>query len=172
MAEVLLEATKFRVERRQYAIAGRSPATREIVVHPGAVVILPLLDDKCIVLIHNYRYTVEQELIELPAGTLEPPEPPLACAGRELEEETGYRAGRIEPLGQFYTTPGITDERMHCFVAYDLTEVGQRLEGGEQIRTEIVALATALDWIRQGRILDGKTIALLLRYAWERNIIG
>lgn len=169
MSDILLKSQKFAVERRVFEVPGRAPVTRDIIVHPGAVAILPVLSETDIVVIHNYRYTVGRELIELPAGTLEPPEPPAECAARELEEETGYVAGRIEPLGVFYTTPGITDELMHCFVACDLRKTQQRLEGGERIRTEIVSLSTALDWIRQGRIVDSKSVALLLRYAFERR---
>ncbi|HOW19573.1 MAG TPA: NUDIX hydrolase [Phycisphaerae bacterium] len=143
--------------------------TREIVVHPGAVVVLPVLTDTDIVMIRNYRYAIERELIELPAGTLEPGEDPAACAARELEEETGYRAGRIEPLGEFYTTPGITDELMRCFVAHDLRKTSQRLDTGERIRPEVVPFEQAIDWIRQGTIVDGKTIAVLLRYHLDRR---
>ncbi len=143
--------------------------TREIVVHPGAVVVLPVLTDTDIVMIRNYRYAIERELIELPAGTLEPGEDPAACAARELEEETGYRAGRIEPLGEFYTTPGITDELMRCFVAHDLRKTSQRLDTGERIRPEVVPFEQAIDWIRRGTIVDGKTIAVLLRYHLDRR---
>ncbi|HMB95086.1 MAG TPA: NUDIX hydrolase, partial [Tepidisphaeraceae bacterium] len=89
--------------------------TREVVVHPGAVVILPLLKDDQIVLIRNRRYAVGQILIELPAGTLEKGEPPMNCAGRELLEETGYLAGRIQPIGNFFTSPGILSEKMYAF---------------------------------------------------------
>lgn len=143
--------------------------TREIVVHPGAVVVLPVLTDTDIVMIRNYRYAIERELIELPAGTLEPGEDPAACAARELEEETGYQAGRIEPLGEFYTTPGITDELMRCFVAHDLRKTSQRLDTGERIRPEVVPFEQAIDWIRRGTIVDGKTIAVLLRYHLDRR---
>lgn len=171
MAEVLLRSSKFRIERRRYP-APRGAVTRDIVVHPGAVLVLPLLTDDEIVMIHNYRYAVEQELLELPAGTIDPGETPAACAARELEEETGYRAGRLEPVMDFYTSPGITDERMHCYAARDLVRTAQKLAEGERIRTEIVPLSRAIDWIRAGRIRDGKTIALLLRYDLERRSRG
>ena len=109
-------------------------------VHPGAVVVLPLLDDGRIVMIHNFRHTMEEELLELPAGTLAPGEPPIDAARRELSEETGYAAGSVEPFITFYTLPGICTERMHAFIATDLRAGEQRLEPGEQIRVEIVDL--------------------------------
>lgn len=169
MSEILLTTRKFAVHRRQYAVPGRAAVTREIVVHPGSVIVLPALTDTNIVMIHNYRYAIERELLELPAGTLEPGEGPAVCAARELEEEAGYRTGRIEPMGQFYTSPGITNELMWCFVAHDLEPTPQRLEGGEQIRPEVVPLAQAINWIREGRIVDAKTIAVLLRYELDRR---
>jgi ADP-ribose pyrophosphatase len=170
MPEILLTTRKFAVHRREYPMPGRPPVTREIVVHPGAVIVLPVLTDTTIVMIHNYRYTVEQELLELPAGTLEAHEAPAVCAARELEEETGYRAGRVEPMGQFYTSPGVMDELMRCYVAHDLQRTSQRLEGDERIRPDVVPLTQAIDWIRQGRIVDGKTIAVLLRYYLDRGL--
>lgn len=169
MSDILLTTRKFAVHRRTYSTPGRAAVTREIVVHPGAVVVLPVLTDTDIVMIRNYRYAIERELIELPAGTLEPGEDPAACAARELEEETGYQAGRIEPLGEFYTTPGITDELMRCFVAHDLRKTSQRLDTGERIRPEVVPFEQAIDWIRRGTIVDGKTIAVLLRYHLDRR---
>ena len=163
MPITLLEAKKFRVEQWELVRNGRQ-VVRQIVVHPGAVVILPLLDDEHVVAIHNYREAVGGELFELPAGTLETSEPPVECATRELQEETGYRAAKIEPLVEFFTTPGICTELMHAFVARDLTPVGTNLDETEQIRTEIVTLADCRKLIRQGKIKDGKTIATLATY--------
>ncbi len=164
MGEVLLRARKFSVERRTYDVSGRDHVTRELVVHPGAVLIVPMLDRENVVMIRNYRFSVGEELLELPAGTLEAGEPPAACAGRELEEETGYVAGRIEPLCRFYTSPGFTNELMHVFVATDLTLREQKLEPTEQIRVEPMLLADALAATTDGRIVDGKTIAALQVY--------
>ncbi len=135
---------------------------REIVRHPGAVVVIPVLDDGRIVLIRNFRISVERRLWECCAGTLEPPEDPAVCAGRELIEETGYQAGRIDPLGWFYTTPGLTDEKMHAFVASRLVHVGQRLEDDESIEVVCVPRAETLGMIDRGEIRDGKTIAAIL----------
>jgi len=106
MHQHLLTAHTFAVERRTFVRPGEATVTREIVVHPGAVVILPFLPDGRIVMIRNYRYTIEDELWELPAGTREPNETPIETARRELEEETGYRARTMTPQMEFYTSPG------------------------------------------------------------------
>ncbi len=159
--EELLRARLFRVERRTYERAGGETFAREIVLHPGAVVILPLLDDGRVVMIHNYRCAVDRELLELPAGTREPGEEPIATAGRELIEETGYRASELAPLGEFFMSPGILSERMHAFVARGLHWVGQNLDAGEDIRTELVDIPTVRTWLAEARIEDAKTLAVL-----------
>lgn len=161
MREVLLTTGRFAVERRSYEHPRMGRVSRELVVHPGAVAILPLLDGDRIVLIHNYRFTVGRELLEIPAGTLEPSEPPIVCAARELEEETGYAAGRIEPIGEFFTSPGFTNERIWAFAAFELRATAQKLDPTEQIRTEIMPMAEALGATADGRIVDAKTIAVL-----------
>jgi ADP-ribose pyrophosphatase len=164
MHDTLLATPRFDVERRTYVCAGRDPVVREIVVHPGAVVVLPILGGERIVMIRQLRHAVDAELWELPAGTREPGESPLVTARRELIEETGYRAGAIEPFAEFYTSPGVMTERMHAFIATDLSEVGQRLEGHETIEVEVVRVADARDMVRRGEIHDGKTLAVLGMY--------
>ena len=161
MNETLLTTRLFNVERRTYAAADGTPLVRDIVVHPGAVVILPRLDDDHIIMIRNNRHAAGGELLELPAGTLEPPEPPIEAAARELEEETGYKAGRIEPFLDFFTSPGICTELMRAFVATDLTRTHQRLEQGEEIRVEIMDVDRARRAVYDGSIRDGKSIATL-----------
>lgn len=168
MPETILRARKFNVERGEYEIPGRGMVQRELVVHPGAVLIIPLLDCRNVVMIHNYRFAVGQELIELPAGTLEAGEDPMDCAARELQEETGYRAGRLESMGHFYTSPGFTNEIMHVFTATDLKEGPQELDDGEQIRVEVMPLADVFDACGSGRITDAKTVAALMIYL-QRN---
>ena len=164
MAECLLEASIFTVERRRYPQVAGEPLIRDVVVHPGAVVILPRLADGSVVMIRQYRDAVEQELWELPAGTLEPPEEPADCARRELAEETGYRAGRIEPFGDFYTSPGILTERMWAFQADDLIPGDPHCEVDEKIKVEVVAGATPRAMVLDGTVVDGKTLAVLGRY--------
>ncbi|UCC32423.1 MAG: NUDIX hydrolase [Phycisphaerales bacterium] len=164
MRKQLLSTRLFTVEHRVYTRPGREPVARDVVVHPGAVVILPIVDTRRMVMIRNYRYAVEDELWELPAGTLEPNEEPIETARRELEEETGYRAARMRPLMDFFTSPGFLTERMHAFVATDLTVVGQRLQGAEQIVSEVVDVTEVRDRLLRGEFVDGKTIAVLSRY--------
>ena len=137
---------------------------REVCVHPGAVVILPFVDPEHILMIRNRRYVVGETLIELPAGTLEKNEDPMNCAGRELIEETGYIAGRLKPIGNYYTAPGILSEKMYAFAAYDLTRAKAALEEGEEIELAPANLDEAIDMIRDGLIKDAKTIATLMMY--------
>ena len=169
MHETLLRAPKFAVERRRVTKPSGRVVDREVVVHPGAVVILPVLDDGSIVLIRNYRFAVGQTLLELPAGTLEADESPRDCAARELEEETGYRAACIEPLCEFYTSPGILTERMYAFVATGLTEVGQRLDETEEIEVAVHSQDKIRQLLAEGGLHDGKTIAVLGTYLLVRD---
>lgn len=163
--ETLLKCRKFDVVRRPVTGADGRSHDCEFVVHPGAVVILPLLDPDRVVMIRNHRPAVGQELWELPAGTLDVPgESPDKAAARELEEETGYRAGALSPLCEFYASPGIMTEKMIAYVARDLTKTAQRLEPTERIRVEILSLTDALGLIRDGRIVDAKTMVTLLRW--------
>jgi ADP-ribose pyrophosphatase len=168
MSQVLLKTTKFSVIRREFDVAGQGRVHKEIVNHPGAVLVLALLEGDRVVMIRNYRYTVCEELLELPAGTLEPPEPPRDCAARELEEETGYRAAEWEPLCEFYTSPGFTNERMHVFVARNLSPGAQNLQENEQIKVQVLSLDDALRATIDGRIRDGKTIAALQVYHYRQ----
>ncbi len=137
---------------------------REVCVHPGAVVVLPFLDERTILLIRTRRYAVGDTLIELPAGTLEAGEEPINCAGRELLEETGYLAARLKPLSTFYPSPGILSERMYAFAAYDLERGATAPEEGEDIEVMPTPFDDAIEMIGAGDIKDGKTIATLLAY--------
>src|SRR5205814_3978261 len=162
--QILFQGRKINLEVHHLADDEGKRTQREIVVHPGAVVILPFFDDKTIVLIKNKRYTIQQILLELPAGTLEKGESPMNCAGRELQEETGYLATRMKPIGNFYTSPGILTERMYAFAAFGLKKTNMALEEGEEIEVFSVEFAESIDMIRDGQIQDGKTIATLLMY--------
>lgn len=144
---------------------------REVVKHPGAVVIVPVLDGGRLALIKNFRHTVGQELFECPAGTIEVGEPPEVCAPRELIEETGYRAGTMISLGSFFTTPGLTDELMHAFVATDLTHVGQKLEEDETIQVVPTPIGEALAMIDRGQLKDAKSMLAIL-IAHRRVLLG
>jgi ADP-ribose pyrophosphatase len=163
-SEVLLQARLFRVVRHRRQLPDGRVVVRETVQHPGAVVILPLLDDGRVCLIRNYRIAVDQTLLELPAGTLEPGEEPIVTAARELQEETGYRAARLEPLLQFFMSPGILNERMHLFLATGLTAGQADLEAGEQIEAVLTAWSEAMRLVANGQIEDAKSLVALLYY--------
>jgi len=160
--EVLLTTSKFRVVRETVFAPSGKTKKREIVRHPGACVIVPLLDDGRVCLIRNWRVAVNQTLIELPAGTLEPPEPPHVAAERELIEETGYRAKKIEFLHAFFLSPGILDEKMHLYLATGLTEGATAREEGEEIENWLVPWDDAIAMIFRREIQDAKTIVGLL----------
>ncbi|MBI1826118.1 MAG: NUDIX hydrolase [Planctomycetes bacterium] len=170
--EVLLRTRKFDVVRKFEPKGGGKSVTREIVIHPGAVVILPILDDKHIVMIRNTRVAAGQELWELPAGTLEPKETPLETARRELEEETGYKAEQFTSLGNFFTSPGVMNEVMHVFVATNLIKGEGHLDEGEKIQVEIVEIARVRQMLINLELRDGKTIATLGLYFLGASKIG
>jgi ADP-ribose pyrophosphatase len=134
---------------------------REVVRHPGAVLILPVRNDGRLVLIRNERIAAQERLWEFPAGTLKPDEEPAAAAARELEEETGYSASSWRRIGEFFTSPGFADELIHVFLASQLTPGRMRLDPGESI--EVVSLTTdEVDrMVRSGEVRDGKTLAAL-----------
>jgi ADP-ribose pyrophosphatase len=146
----------------------------EIVRHPGASAIVPFLSDPRgadpqILLLRQYRYAVDGYIYEVPAGRLEPGESPLDCARRELREETGCTAERIEPLMSLYTTPGFTDELIHLFLATGLTRGATAHEADEFFEIETLTLSRALEMIEAGEIRDAKTVVTLLYAAGFRG---
>jgi ADP-ribose pyrophosphatase len=136
--------------------------TLEILRHPGASAVVPLHDDGDVTLVHQHRHAGGGMLWEIPAGKLEPGEAPDACAARELEEEAGLRAARVEPLGSILPAPAYTDERIHLFVATGLTPVPTRLDHDEVMTAHKTKLAAAIEMIGRGEIEDAKTICALL----------
>lgn len=160
----LLENRRFAVVETTVTRPDGQTASVQFVRHPGSVAILPILDDGRICLIRNRRLTVDKTLIEIPAGTREPNEEPLKTAHRELAEETGYRAGRMEEVVSYYPSPGISSERMHLFVARELTEGDTAREANEEIENYLVTWEEAMALVESGEIVDGKTILALLLY--------
>ncbi len=167
--ELLLETRRFNVVRHAQILPDGTTFYRETVVHPGAVVILGLVDSDHVVLIRNYRIAVDEELLELPAGTIEHGEDPLETARRELIEETGYRAEQFRRLTEFWVSPGILSERMHLFLATGLTPGPTAPEKEEQIRPLVVPWNEALAMIDQQKIRDAKTLAGILLYERMRR---
>jgi ADP-ribose pyrophosphatase len=135
---------------------------REVVRHPGAAAMVPLLDDDNVVLVKQHRHAVNDYLWEIPAGTLEPHEEPVACARRELIEETGYEAKDLDKLTEILPAPGYTDERIHIFLATGLTLTEQRLEDDEVLTVQPTPFDKAIEMIKTGEIRDAKTIVGLL----------
>jgi ADP-ribose pyrophosphatase len=150
----------------------------ELIRHPGASAVVPFLDeiestDPRVLLIRQYRYAASGFIYEIPAGRVDPDETPEKCALRELREETGYIAGRVIPLTTVYTTPGFTDEKIHLFAATGLTDGPSQRESDEILELEPMPLSRAIDLIRSGEIMDGKTIiALLFVAALQRSGIS
>ena len=145
----------------------------EMIRHPGAAAVVPVLTagdaaDPQILLIRQYRYAAEGPIWEIPAGRLDPGEAPEACARRELEEEAGVCAGRIEHLTTIFTTPGFTDERIHLYAAHDLTATAPRREADEFLDVTPLPLSRALGMIKDGELRDGKTIVAVLYFAGFR----
>jgi ADP-ribose pyrophosphatase len=136
----------------------------ELIHHPGAAAIVAILEED-VLLVRQYRYATGGWLLEVPAGKLEPGEEPEACAGRELEEETGFRAGTLRPLGWIWTTPGFTDEKIWLFLATGLTATQSNLEGDELLQIERIPWKEALERARRGEIEDGKSTCALMRAA-------
>jgi len=158
----LLETARFRVAEVRHP----DFPPKAVVRHPGAVAIIPMLEDGNVCLIKNFRIATGRQLTEIPAGTLEPGEQPLKTAKRELAEETGYEAASWREISPpFFVSPGIMDERMYLFLAEDLTPGTPRLEPDERIENQVVSFADALEMIRLGEICDAKTIVGLLTYA-------
>ncbi len=135
---------------------------REIVVHRGSAVIVPVFDDNTVALVRQYRHPAAKYMLEIPAGSLEHGEDPRTGAIRELEEEIGVTAANMELISEFYVSPGFLTEKMHVFLATGLTTTAQRLESDELIEIERIPLSEAVEMARDGRIEDAKSIIGLL----------
>jgi ADP-ribose pyrophosphatase len=133
-------------------------ATWERVAHPGAVGMVPLTDEDEVIMVRQYRHAVRGVILEIPAGKLDPGEPPLDCATRELAEEIGMKADEMVLLSEFYNSPGYSDERFFLFVARGLSPEEGQAEDDEFLELVIVPLASAADLISSGQIRDAKSI--------------
>jgi len=158
---------KVHVDTVQQA-SGRT-TIREVVLHPGGVTAVPVLDDGRLLLIRQFRYPIGKYILELPAGKLDSGQSPTDTIAREIEEETGHKAGSLSYECAFYTSPGISDELIHLFLARNLMPCPQRLEEGEHITVEAYTLEECLRKIGNGEIADAKTILGILWY--QRKLV-
>jgi ADP-ribose pyrophosphatase len=146
-------------------VAGGNDVRREVVEHPGAVVIVPIDPDGRVLWIRQYRYAVDRELLELPAGTLERGEEPEACARRELAEEARFRPDALEELGRFYSAPGFCTELLHAFAASDLRpDSDAHADEDEEIEVEPLTVLESLSRIEAGDVVDAKSLAAFFLY--------
>jgi ADP-ribose pyrophosphatase len=164
--DIVFRGRKIQVAVERTVLPDGHTVERDVVLHPGAVAILPLVDAGHVCLLRNRRPIVGETLLEIPAGTLEPGEVPEHAAVRELAEETGYQAGKWRRLTTFYPSPGILSERTHLFLAEQLNPGPAHLERDEELTPEVVAWPQALAWALDGTIRDAKTLVAVL--LWER----
>ena len=158
------------VAREIHRMPDQREARFEIIQHPGGAAALPILADGRLLLIRQFRPAARDYVLEIPAGRLEPGEDGAACVARELQEEIGYRAEKIESLGFIYSSVGFCNERIHLFIARDLQPAATAHEPDEFIEPVELSLETALAKIKSGEIPDAKTQICLLRYALERGV--
>jgi ADP-ribose pyrophosphatase len=164
-SELLFKGRVMEAHRDQIVEPSGIRAMREWIKHPGSVVVLPVFPDGRILLIRQFRYAAQQEMWELVAGHKEPDEDYMTGAQRELQEESGYTAGKLTRMLEFYPSPGFLSEKMVVFLAEKLTKGETRMEADEKIASRIVTLQQAEDWIRTGKIRDAKTVCGILFYA-------
>ena len=151
------EGKIFSVSTGHVLLDDGSEARRDIIEHHGGTAIVPVLGDN-VLLIRQFRISIERELLELPAGRLEPNENPLDCAARELEEEIGYRANKLIPIASYFASVGNSNERMYLFLALDLEKTGRRLEADERIREVVMSLEMVKGKLVNQEFEDSKTI--------------
>jgi len=161
-SEKIFKGAVFDVERDSLREENGIEIVREVVRHPGGAGALPLFDDGRVALVKQYRHPARRELLEIPAGKIEAGETPETCAAREVEQEIGFRVGRIEMLAEFYSTPGFCEEKLHVYLATDLTPSSQALDHDELVEVVHLPFAEAAQMAERGGIEDSKTIIALL----------
>jgi ADP-ribose pyrophosphatase len=154
----LYDGRVFRLAKERLRLPNGVMAELEVIRHPGASAIVPLLGDNTVVMIRQYRHAAGGFLWEIPAGTMNPGESPVECARRELPEEVGYQARSFQVLGEIFPVPGYSDERIHIFLATDLTRGRQKLDKDEVLDVKLIPLEKALEMVKKGEIRDAKTI--------------
>ena len=174
-SELVYDGKLLHVRRDTVRLPDGGVAEREYIRHPGAVMIIALVDSGELVMERQFRYPLRRDMIELPAGKIDPGEPPLETAKRELLEETGYSASEWRHLATIHLAIGYSDEHIEIFLARGLTQEQAKLDDEEFLEVFTLPLAAALDWVRDGRITDSKTLSGLfwaekvLRGPWRQN---
>ena len=168
-SESVFDGDLLHVRRDKVRLPDGTLATREHIVHPGAVLIVPVLPDGRLVVERQFRYPLDRVFIEFPAGKRDPGESALESARRELREEAGYDAARWTPLGAIHTIVSYTNEQIDLFVAEGLTHVGAKLDAGEFLEIVTMSLPEMLAALDRGEITDAKTVAALLLHARRQS---
>jgi ADP-ribose pyrophosphatase len=150
------------VSTERFALPSGGELELDIVQHPGAAAIVPFLSESEVLLIRQYRHATKGTILEVPAGKIDPGETPAVTAARELEEEVGRRAGRLEQLGWIWTTPGFANEKIHLYAAFELTSTDSRPEDDELIERVPTPLDEALEMIWRGELTDAKSAMALI----------
>ena len=165
----IYEGKVIKVKVDEVLLPNGNTSKREIVEHQGAVAVLPLTSDGKLVTVRQFRKPLERSIVEIPAGKLEQGEKPLACAMRELEEETGFKAGNYEHISSFYTSPGFANELLHLYLATDLYEGQFQPDEDEFVELMYLTLEEAKQLHADGQICDAKTVLAL--FVWENWVL-
>jgi ADP-ribose pyrophosphatase len=168
--ETIYDGRIVKLHRKTVQLPNGSEAKREIVIHPGAVAVVPLFSDNRVALVRQFRLPAKQVLLEVPAGTLEPNENPDDAVIRELREETGFRPSKIEKIGGIFVAPGYTTEYIHLYMAQGLTKDELEKDADEFIDVTVIALSEALEKIFNGEIRDAKSVSSLMLVARRLGI--
>lgn len=155
--QIIFKGKIFSVSTGRVRLDDGSESRRDIIEHHGGIAIVPVIAGN-VILIRQFRISIERELIELPAGRLEPNEAPIECAARELEEEIGYKAGRLIQLASYFASVGNSNEKMYLYLALDLEKTERRLEADERIREVAMPLAEIKEKLAKQEFEDSKTI--------------